>query len=114
MVSITDRKEQSRKIGWLNWATVGISCEEEPVEWTAEDYDSICDNITVKRLSPEAVRTARREELELMYKLTVFEIVPVEQCWLVTDANPIGTKWFDITKATETEWKSDEGWWRQN
>ena len=60
----------------------------------------ICDNITGKRLSPEAVQIARQEELEFMDKLAVLKEVPVEQCWLETNANPIGAT---TTQAIEIE-----------
>ena len=36
--------DQLTTSGWLNPVTVGIPCEEEPVEWTAEDYENMCDN----------------------------------------------------------------------
>ena len=55
---ITCLTDQSKTTGWLWSTTVGISCEEEPMEWTAEDYHGVCDN-TGKRLSPEAVQTAK-------------------------------------------------------
>ena len=55
--------------GCLNSTTVGISCEEEPVEWTAEDHENICDNIFGKRLSLEAVQIGRREDFEFMDRL---------------------------------------------
>ena len=62
----TGLKDQLTTIGWLNSTTVGVSCEEEIVEWTTEDHQNICDNNTGKRLSPEVVEIARREELEFM------------------------------------------------
>ena len=85
----------------MNSTTVGISCDEELVEWTAEDYDGVCDNITAKRLRPDAVHVARREELEFMDKLAVLKGVPVEQCLLETNAKLIDTKWIDVHKGDE-------------
>ena len=85
---ITGPKEKLRTIGWLNSTNVGISCEEEPIEWTAEDGDIICDNITDTRLSPEAVQIARLEELEFMDKPAVLKEVPIELCWSETNATP--------------------------
>ena len=85
----------------MNSTTFGISCDEELVEWTAEDYDGVCDNITAKRLRPDAVHVARREELEFMDKLAVLKGVPVEQCLLETNAKLIGTKWIDVHKGDE-------------
>ena len=82
---ITGLMDQLRTIGWLNWTTVGIYCEEEPIELSAEDYDNICDTITGERLSPEALQTAWQEELEFIDKLAVLKEVSVEQCWLVGD-----------------------------
>ena len=49
---------------------------------------TFCDNITGKRLIPEAVQIARREELEFMDKLEVLKEVLVEQCWSETSAKP--------------------------
>ena len=95
---ITGLKHQLRTIGLLHWTKFGISCEEEPTEWTAEDHDNICDNILGKRLSPEAVQTGRRQQLKLMHRLPLLKEVPVERCWLETNAKPIGTKWIDINK----------------
>ena len=70
---ITGLKDQLRTIGCRNSTTVGISCEEEPTEWTAEDYGNICDTITGERLSPEALQIAWQEELEFTDKLAVLE-----------------------------------------
>ena len=61
-------------------------------------YENICDNITGKRLSPEAVRIARREEVEFMDKLAVLKEVPVEQSWSETNAKPIEIKWIYTNK----------------
>ena len=91
-------ENQSRTISGLNSTTVGISCQEEPIEWTAEDYENICDNITGKRLSLEAVQIAMREEVEFMDKLAVLKEVPVEQSWSETNAKPIEIKWIYTNK----------------
>ena len=53
--------------------TVGVSREEEPVDWTAEDYENFCRIMTGKRLGPDAVRIARREELEFIDKIAVLK-----------------------------------------
>ena len=60
---ITRLNDHLRTIGF-NSTTVGVSCKEEPIEWTAEEYENICDNITGKRLS--TVHIARWRELEFM------------------------------------------------
>ena len=52
---ITSLKDQLRTIDWLNSKKVGISCEEEAVEWTVEDHENVWDNMTGMRWSPEAV-----------------------------------------------------------
>ena len=73
MATTTGLKVQLRTISRLNSTTVGISCAEEPIEWTAEDYENIYDNITSKRLSLEAVQIVRQEELEFINKLAVLK-----------------------------------------
>ena len=75
---ITGLKDHLRAIGWPNLTIVGISCEEEATEWTADDCENICDNITSKGLKPESVLIARREELEIMDKPAVLKDVEVE------------------------------------
>ena len=87
--------------GWLSNLTVGATCEEEPVAWTVDDYDNIRDNVTGQRLDPAKVLVARTEELEFMDKLDVMTEVPLEQCWLETNAKPVGTKWVDINKGDD-------------
>ena len=47
--------------------------------------------------SPE-VRRARQEGTEFIDTLAVLREVPVEQCWLETNANPTGTKRSDINR----------------
>ena len=59
----------------------------------------IWDNITGKRLSPKAVRMARCEELGFIHNLAVLKEVPVEQCWMATNAKNFRKKWSDITRA---------------
>ena len=49
-------------------------------------------------MDPAKVMQARTEELEFMDRLGVMTEVPVEQCWLETNAKPVGTKWVDIDK----------------
>ena len=68
------------------------------MEWTAEDYESVCDNITGERLRSVAVQIARREGLEFMHKLAVLKEVPVDQCWSESNGKPTGTKCIDIGK----------------
>ena len=92
----TGLQDQLRTIGRLNSKTVGF--QEEPIEWTADDYENISDNITGKTLSPEAVQIARREELGSMGELAVSKEVSFEQCRSETNAKPNGTKWIDIKK----------------
>ena len=50
----TGLKDQFRTIVWLSSTTVGVSCDEEAIKWTTEDYENICDNITGKVSSSEA------------------------------------------------------------
>ena len=44
-----------RTIGWLHSTTAGISYEEEPVEWTSEYYEDICDTITLQEVESRGV-----------------------------------------------------------
>ena len=71
------------------------------MSWTADDYANIRDNVTGLRLDPAKVLAARTEELEFMDKLGVMTEVPLGQCWLETNAKPVGTKWVDINKGDD-------------
>ena len=97
---------QLKTIGWLNSTTDGISWEEEPIEWTAGEFENICNDIAGEKLSPEAVQIARREELEFMNKFGGLRGVFVEQCWKRTRSS-LERSGSTSTRVMEIEFTSD-------
>lgn len=70
---------------------LGAMCEEEHIEWAAEDDEGIRDDVTRGPLNAELLRKARHGEIEYMERLKVYELVPVEQCYLDTGRRPMST-----------------------
>ena len=59
------------------------------------------DDISGKPLDKKLVIKARMEEMGELAKHTVYEKVPLEECWNTTGAAPIGTRWVDVNKGDE-------------
>jgi len=56
------------------------------------------DDVSGKELDPKMVERAREEEMGEFRKHTVYEKVPLAQCWSRTGKKPIGVRWVDINK----------------
>ena len=69
-----------------------IHVASEPAHW---------DEMSGKPLEPKAVANARKEELAELEKHKVFVKVPITECWRVTGAEPVGTRWIDINKGDD-------------
>ena len=41
------------------------------------------------------------EEMKEINKHTVYEKVPIEECWTNTGKDPIGTRWVDVNKGDD-------------
>ena len=61
-----------------------------------KDYDEM-------ELDPDKVRKGRKDEMEFMTKIDMFEFVKTAKCWERTGAAPISTRW------VEGEKKHDDG-----
>jgi hypothetical protein len=59
------------------------------------------DDVSGKELDPVRVREARVEEMKEFGKHTVYEKVPLAQCWSRTGKKPIGVRWVDINKGDD-------------
>ena len=64
------------------------------------DYEAY-DDVTGEWLDPAAVMVARKEELEYVKGMKVYEYAAVSECWSSTGKAPIGTRWIDINKGDE-------------
>ena len=96
-----------RIIGYLNchYSELKVNDNPEEVEWERiiaamiegnfndEEAERIFDDLTGKELDLEEVRKARRDEIDFVKDLEVYEEVPVSQCWANTGKAPIGTRW---------------------
>ena len=70
------------------------------VEMLHEDEIAM-DDQSGGELDPQLVRQARRSEIEYFKDMNVYCKVPIEECWEVTGANPITTRWVDINEGGE-------------
>ena len=80
------------------------------------------DDVTGKELKPDQVMAARREEMEYVDSMGVYDVVPVADCWKATGKPPIKSRWVDINKGDDlrpnyrSRWvaqqiKTDNGQW---
>jgi hypothetical protein len=67
-----------------------------------EEAERIFDELTGKELDSGEVRMARKDEIEFIRQLKVYEEVPEKDCWANTGRAPIGTRWVDILKGELT------------
>jgi hypothetical protein len=75
-------------------------CDEDNSEFR-ENMARYWDDVSGKELDPEKVREARVEEMKEFVKHTVYEKVPIAQCWSRTGKKPIGVRWVDINKGDQ-------------
>ena len=92
---------QLRVNGDLSAFTVGVTCEEDAVDWDMEEYEEFRDNISGQLLDAKMVRAGREEELKYMDDMKVLQEVPESLCWEETKAKPIPVKWVDVNKGDE-------------
>ena len=85
----------------------GVTVEEPEVvdglkHWCDQHGKRFFDEITGAELDPEGVRAARRDEMDFMARLKVWDAVDVAICWAETGRPPIGTRWVDGNKGDLT------------
>ena len=56
------------------------------------------DTKTGEELDKEAVAEARREEIEYMQRIGLYEKVVIDECLRMTGKPPISTKWVEVNK----------------
>ena len=56
------------------------------------------DDLSGQELDPIMVTEARKEEMKEFEKHSVYQQVPIKECWDSTGKDPIGTRWVDINK----------------
>ena len=57
-----------------------------------QETEKYWDDLSGKELKPELVKKARAEELREINKYNVYVKVPIEECWVNTGKEPIGTR----------------------
>ena len=67
---------------------------DEMQHWAEEDYDANSGEL----LDPVLVQAAKKEELEYIDKLPLYDIVDVAMCWDRTGQKPVSTRWTILNK----------------
>ena len=75
-----------------------VTNHEEEELW---DEKWAIDDTTGKELDPKAVEEARREEVEFMKSIELYDEVDVQECLDMTGKHPTSTRWIDVDKGTE-------------
>ena len=78
-------------------AVENITGKSGPAEELHEE-DFAVDDQSGGELIPKLVREARQSEIAYFKDMQVYTKVPIEECWEVTGADPISTRWVDINK----------------
>ena len=69
------------------------------VEEEHEDQmEAAWDDVTGAELDPDKVRTARKEEVEYIRKMGLYNKVNETECWKQTGKAPIKVRWIDVNK----------------
>ena len=61
------------------------------------------DDMSGKQLNSEAVKQARAEEMAYVRSYNLYTKVPESEAWEVTGKAPIGTRWIDINKGSDSQ-----------
>ena len=90
------------------WAEVMIYMIENHVD--DRDAQSIYDDLTGLELNGDEVAEARREEMQFVKDLGVYEEATIEECWTNTGKGAIGSRWVDILKglAVRSRWVAQD------
>ena len=69
-------------------------------DWRQEG-DEAWDDVTGKKLDPEKVREARKEEIQEYHGHEVYEKRPIKECIDRTGKKPIPVRWIDTTRGIQ-------------
>ena len=78
-------------------AVVTLTGKSGPADGLHEDEVAF-DDQSGAVLLPSLVREARKSEISYFRDMRVYDKVPIQECWDVTGADPITTRWVDINK----------------
>ena len=95
-----ESKEKMLIQGRLNSNEPGMTFSMELDEMKAATLE-FYDDMSGKRLNPDSVRSARREEMVEVHKHRVYTKVPIRQCLEETGRPPVGVRWVDVNKGDD-------------
>ena len=80
---------------------VSDKCHEDKDEEIDNDMITAYDDVSGSKLIPSLVKKARREEIEYIKKLGVYNKVPLDKCLKQTGKKPIQVRWIDVNKGDD-------------
>ena len=89
---VRDRRMEKSN-GYISYAV-----DPDELEYEMDTEDWAWDDVSGRRLNPEKVREARKEEIEEYHKHEVYVKVPIEECRKETGKAPIQVRWIDVNK----------------
>ena len=81
-------------------ATLDVNDETDEMDDGADGGLCYWDDRTSEKLDAGRVREARREEIEFMKSIPLYEEVDRQEAWDRTGKAPISTRWVDINRGT--------------
>jgi hypothetical protein len=107
------RTAKKLRIGGLEVAEamqrIEVWMNEVRIEWERAEFEEnqylerAWDDLKGGELKMEEVNKARGEEVGYMIKRTIWRLTPTAECWRKTGRAPIGTRWVDTNKGTESD-----------
>ena len=98
-------KGQRKKVS-IGEIDMFVNDDDEEAWWRAWTIDYIdtegelaYDDVTGEQVSADEVRKVRKEEMEFVKSIPVYEEAETEECWKETGKGPFTTKWVDHKKA---------------
>ena len=93
LIMTMDETEEASSIELMNLAKV-LAEEYRTVEENDQKEHIAWDDVSGAALDPKEAKRARREEIEYVHKMQLYDKVPVEEClrmtWGEPDQHPVG------------------------
>ena len=86
------------EVEWSDWPEWGEEVRQQQCPAEKETY---IDAISGRRLDPLKVAEAKMEELKIAKEYSLYEKVPIEECYNKTGKTPIGVKWVYVNKGDD-------------
>ena len=79
--------------------SMDVDAVEDENDDDVNEYDLEIVEENIDNIDPKKIQDARKEEMNYIKKMGVYEEVDLEVCWNATGKGPISTRWVDVMKS---------------